>query len=454
LGRALIFTDLAQPYRASPVLAFVRGTRYNSSIKIGDVAAEVRTMSAGGDGTTNGTPEDGRGGVASPDEDIVAQVMAAAEQVETLDDECRLLLLSILTGDDDLQAELTGRAVDRPAGRMPKAPAKEPAGAYLKSIIVAGFRGIGPEARLDLHPAPGVVVVAGRNGSGKSTFSEAVEVALTRTSYRWEAKKGASGWRAGWRNLHASDPCHIRVELAEEGVGTTTVAADLAEATKEPRDGAFWVQQAGRQRDSSLDPLGWVRPLELYRPLLSYDELGGILDAPPSQLYEKLSTILGLGRIATAQERLDELVKSATAPRREAKAQVARLREALAASQDPRATEAAQLLTDRVPDTEALERLATGAIGPPSGDMAILRELAALTVPTVEQVQAAVTEAEEAQHVLAALSGDAAEVSAMSLPSRCAAARGTSVPSAPGLGCQGTCRTGGRGWRWTRHTSA
>jgi recombinational DNA repair ATPase RecF len=368
-------------------------------------------MSAAGHRTSTGAgaTEHGGGLWSGPDEDVVAQVMAAAEHVETFDDECRLLLLSAMTGDDELQAELTGSAVRPASGRSPEPPGKSPAGAYLKSVTVAGFRGIGPEARLDLHPAPGVVVVAGRNGSGKSSFSEAVEVALTRTSYRWEAKKGAGSWRTGWRNLNASDPCHIRVELAEEGVGTTTVAADLATATKEPREGVFWVQQAGRQRDSSADPLGWARPLELFRPLLSYDELGGILESRPSELYEKLSTILGLGRIAAAQDRLDELVMSATAPRREATTLVKQLRAALAASQDPRAGEAAELLASKQHDTDAIERLATGTAGPPSGDLANLRDLAALTVPTVERVEAAAAECEQAQHALAALSGEAAQ---------------------------------------------
>jgi hypothetical protein len=352
----------------------------------------------------SGTPVTDRG-----DDDVVTRVMAAADRAAELDDDSRLQLLWALTGDESLRAEGPDADVGSTTGRPSTERAKAPVGAYLKSITVAGFRGIGPEARLDLHPSPGVAVIAGRNGSGKSTFSEAVEVALTRTSYRWEHKTQASGWRAGWRNLHASDPCHVKVELAEEGVGTTTVAAELGSATKEPRVGMFWVQQAGQPRDYSADPLGWVRPLELYRPLLSYDELGGILEARPSELYEKLSTILGLARIADAQERLDGAVKELTAPRREARALVTQLREDLAASQDPRAAEAAELLKRRSLDTAALERLATGVSAPPSGDLAILRELAALTVPTIEHTQAAVTEYEGALRVLANLSSEATE---------------------------------------------
>lgn len=50
------------------------------------------------------------------------------------------------------------------------APGLEAAGAFIKAIVVQGFRGIGGSARLDLIPAPGLTVVSGRNGSGKVEF--------------------------------------------------------------------------------------------------------------------------------------------------------------------------------------------------------------------------------------------------------------------------------------------
>jgi recombinational DNA repair ATPase RecF len=338
-----------------------------------------------------------------PEVGLVDLVMAAAETDSSLSEECRLLLLSVLTGDEELEADLIGgtRASARPA--VSGADSSPAAGAYLKSIKVAGFRGIGPEAALDLHPAPGLVVVAGRNGSGKSTFSEAVEVALTRTSYRWRNKNAP--WRAGWRNLHVSDPCRIRVELAEESIGITTVGVDWA-TDDELDDGTFWVQRAGQRRDLSDDPLGWAGPLELYRPLLSYDELGGILEAQPSQLYDKLSTVLGLTAITDAQDRLDAQVKETGAPRREATRLVEQAHTDLAGSADSRAREALELLRSRRPDLGALERLATGVSEPPSGDLVTLRTLASIAIPSLDEVRAAVAEWEAAQHSLAQSAGE------------------------------------------------
>src|SRR5438046_2184555 len=58
-------------------------------------------------------------------------------------------------------------------------------GAYLTSLTVEGFRGIGPKQTLTVSPGPGLTIVVGRNGSGKSSFAEALEVALTGDSKRW-----------------------------------------------------------------------------------------------------------------------------------------------------------------------------------------------------------------------------------------------------------------------------
>ncbi len=71
------------------------------------------------------------------------------------------------------------------AGVGPSAPSAPPRIAFLKAITVEGFRGIGPKATLDLTPGPGLTLVVGRNGSGKSSFAEGLELLLTGDTYRW-----------------------------------------------------------------------------------------------------------------------------------------------------------------------------------------------------------------------------------------------------------------------------
>jgi hypothetical protein len=50
---------------------------------------------------------------------------------------------------------------------------------FFDSVSVSGFRGIGRKARLPLNAEPGVTLVVGRNGSGKSSFAEGAETAFT-----------------------------------------------------------------------------------------------------------------------------------------------------------------------------------------------------------------------------------------------------------------------------------
>ena len=60
-----------------------------------------------------------------------------------------------------------------------------PGRAYLRRLAVTGFRGIGPTAELPLEPGPGLTLVVGRNGSGKSSFAEGLEILLTGSNWRW-----------------------------------------------------------------------------------------------------------------------------------------------------------------------------------------------------------------------------------------------------------------------------
>ena len=110
--------------------------------------------------------------------------------------------LAEVLGDDATSSELVESLTAVEEGGA------EPVGAYLRSITVQGFRGIGAEVTLPFRPGPGLTVVAGRNGSGKSTLAEGLELALTGTNSRWNDR--AAVWSQNWRNLHAGDPAHIR----------------------------------------------------------------------------------------------------------------------------------------------------------------------------------------------------------------------------------------------------
>lgn len=50
---------------------------------------------------------------------------------------------------------------------------------FLTEIVLSNFRSFGPDARIPLDPQPGMVVVAGPNGLGKTSLLEGVEWGLT-----------------------------------------------------------------------------------------------------------------------------------------------------------------------------------------------------------------------------------------------------------------------------------
>ena len=108
------------------------------------------------------------------DEALLDVVLARLDRVP-LAEGAASLLLAACEGDAALAAELSGEQRDGPERDAARADA-EPTGAYLRSITVSGFRGVGPAETLDLEPGPGLTVIVGRNGSGKSSFADGLEV--------------------------------------------------------------------------------------------------------------------------------------------------------------------------------------------------------------------------------------------------------------------------------------
>src|SRR5258708_5260626 len=214
------------------------------------------------------------------------------------------LVLGALAGRDGLEAELAGSAAS-PEGEAARAlPA--PAGAYLRSIVVEGFRGIGPSQALELAAGPGLILVVGRNGSGKSSFAEALEVLLTGDSLRW--KERAAVWRDGWRNLH-HPTASLSATFLVEGEARPCVVSRRWEKGADFEGAEVAVELPGRPK-SDLDSLGWTSALRTHRPFLSYNELGSLLDEGTSKLYDALSSILGLEDLVEAQGVLQEARRS------------------------------------------------------------------------------------------------------------------------------------------------
>jgi DNA repair exonuclease SbcCD ATPase subunit len=325
-----------------------------------------------------------------PDDLLKNDVLARADEDVSLGEHARLVVLAALESPEDLAEVLGGAGASAhvSVGLARPESSMTPVGAYLESISVQGFRGIGPKVTVPLHPGPGLIVVAGRNGSGKSTLAEALELALTGHNFRWDHKKGQV-WSQAWRNLHQVASAKIRIGITEEGSGTTTIGVDWPGGEDVGvEDKTAWIQRAGKKQEG-IEALGWGAALEMYRPLLSYDELGHILEGTPSQFYDQLHRLLGLEQLTEAMDRLDAAVKELRGPAAELKHARDALKPLLEAHTDPRAVKALAQVKKIRPDIAAVRPLitaATAATIPPAWQQA-----ERLTAPSSEDAEQKLT---------------------------------------------------------------
>lgn len=303
------------------------------------------------------------------------------------------LVLASFDGGDAVREALRDRAaviVERA-----QATAAPPPAVFLTAIEVEGFRGIGEAATLSIDPGPGLALVVGRNGSGKSSFSEALEMLLTGTNQRWKTRNKV--WQDGWQNLH-----HRRTRIT---------ARFLVDGRKQPL--TLSREWSGDELDASalridgkpatsLDQLGWTRPLQSFPPLLSHNELEHALDEKQTLVYDALAGILGLGELAEAQRTLRAMRLELEEDTRRAKAASQTLIQLLEQTEDERAETVLAALRRRSWDLDAIQATVTGAAAQDEhSTLRRLHELESLQVldrdelyAAIEEVRAAVAEAE------------------------------------------------------------
>lgn len=263
---------------------------------------------------------------------------------------------------------------------------------YLSSVEVEGFRGIGPSSSLLLTPGPGLTLVVGRNGSGKSSFAEGLEMLMTGSNLRWENR--TLQWKSGWRNLHHGDSTMVKAAFAVEGrsapveASRSWGAADAMEAstTNVADPAGAW---------TSFDAAGWASPLETHRPFLSYNELGPMLEERPADLYDAMAAFLGLDDLLIGQDNLRQARLEHEKPAKEAKNSAKQVLGKLEESEDPRAGEATALMRARTLDVAALRELVDSASGS-DDDLNRLRSIANLSTPDESALQDAASALEAA----------------------------------------------------------
>jgi ABC-type Mn2+/Zn2+ transport system ATPase subunit len=300
------------------------------------------------------------------------------------------LILAAFESADALDAVVRGEAGTSETIRASGARSSPASAVYLNSIEVEGFRGIGPPATLSIDPGPGLTLVVGRNGSGKSSFSEALEMVLLGTNQRWEQR--VKVWRDGWQNLHHR---HTRV-AARFSVDGRKQPLDVARVWKEG-EGVDASTLMVDGKPASTTSLGWVQQLAGYPPLLSHNELEHALDREQSKLYDALAGILGLGDLAGAQQVLRDARLDREHVSKAARDALPALRALLERTTDERAELVRSALGAKSWD---LDVVATTVDGTAASDersvLRKLRDLAGLPVLDRERLNAATGELREA----------------------------------------------------------
>lgn len=275
---------------------------------------------------------------------------------------------------------------------------------YLQDITVSGFRGIGPETKLEIPPGPGLTVVVGRNGSGKSSFSEGLEVLLTGDSYRWKGKTML--WKKGWRNMHQGDNPKITARFQVEGMNRQTIVERKWNHSSKMEESECFAQHHGQSR-SNLAGIGWKGSLDLYRPILSYNELSMIEDSP-SALYDILSKVLGLENLSDA---IKSLAEARLSRQRDGKSITKQLEEdfvpTLDRFEDERAKKVSVALSKPQWDLENIKIIIDSR--EPDSSYKDLRDLINISIPDEEQVTRVANKMKEACTSLTNLSGTEAE---------------------------------------------
>ena len=309
------------------------------------------------------------------DEPIESDVLDRLDRAGLEDRVADLVLAALL---DDIEACLGGKTPLRPSIK-PK-QIEQPVRAYVESISVEGFRGIGPKATVSLRPGPGLTLIVGRNGSGKSSFSEALELLLTGENQRWGSKRTRI-WKEGWRNLHHPDLARIEAKLSIDGrAGSQTVARSW-KASDDLEDGGATVSYKGKS--APLTSLGWSEALSTYRPFLSYNELGSMLEEGPSRLFDALAAILGLEDLIAAADSLKETRVSRTKAHKAVRDRLDEICEILKTHPDERAAKCLEAFADRHWQLDGVTALLSADSTSAEADSEIrrLRELASLRGP-------------------------------------------------------------------------
>ena len=207
---------------------------------------------------------------------------------------------------------------------------------FLKSLKVSGFRGIGPPSTLELSARPGLTIVEGSNGSGKSSFAEALELLLTGEVARFRLAPRRGAWLTGWPNIHNPSGAEIEAELVINGSAVPHVVRRAWADGAIDAPPAIDLVLAGGEQLGPLSEQDWGASVGTWHPVLSPANLSSISEQP-SKLFDLMYDALGLVTLTSTESALSSLKREVSVECEEVKSALNGLLSTLQESQDERA---------------------------------------------------------------------------------------------------------------------
>lgn len=170
---------------------------------------------------------------------------------------------------------------------------------HLKSIQVRGFRGIGQTSTLELDPGNGLTFVVGGNGTGKSSFAEALECVLSGTTKRWNDSKPDG--KKNWRNIHYGTSPLVKVTLRGR---TSSRCEEIKLSWKTHADFDEGQISSPTTGEATLETIR--QKVATYPPLLPHAELDRMANERQSDLFDALNPLLGLSEVDAVMDKLAE----------------------------------------------------------------------------------------------------------------------------------------------------
>lgn len=189
---------------------------------------------------------------------------------------------------------------------------------FFKWVEIEGFRGFAERQRLDLDAS--VVIVAGPNGTGKTSFFDALQWLLIGTLERlepWRVRRNAEHIVNQYR-ADAGEPARVTAALDVDGRSVELRRSGRHDSSQLEwrEDGTVLLEdEAAHALARVLTPAGRVSLQQslLSSGLLQQDVIRDVLEDKPASRYDQLAALLGLNAIAgfpaAAKRRADRLAE-------------------------------------------------------------------------------------------------------------------------------------------------